>query len=145
MAFFSLADRGAGTIEIAVAVVIDSCGRMLAVRKRGTRHFIQPGGKIDEGETASAALTRELHEEIGWTVDEMALAKLGHTLAEASNEPGMVIRATLFALDEGQPLHPSAEIEQAMWLTRSDSDRKDLSTLTRRLLMAYAPSQSAVA
>lgn len=53
------------TIRIAAALLIDPQGRTLLVRKRGTRAFMQPGGKIDAGETAVAALVRELHEELG--------------------------------------------------------------------------------
>ena len=40
-------------------------GRSLLVRKRGSTIFMQPGGKIESGESALDALTRELREEIG--------------------------------------------------------------------------------
>ena len=38
-------------IRIAAALLIDPQGRTLLVRKRGTGAFMQPGGKIDAGET----------------------------------------------------------------------------------------------
>ena len=52
-------------IRIAAAVVTDMAGRSLLVRKRGSTIFMQPGGKIESGESALDALTRELREEIG--------------------------------------------------------------------------------
>ena len=53
------------TITIAAAVILDERNRMLLVRKRGSAFFMQPGGKIESGESALAALTRELREELG--------------------------------------------------------------------------------
>lgn len=39
-----------GGIHIASALIVGPDGRTLLVRKRGTRAFQQPGGKIDPGE-----------------------------------------------------------------------------------------------
>ena len=48
------------TIHIVCAVILDSAGKMLLVRKRGTQIFIQPGGKLNPGETSTEALRRTL-------------------------------------------------------------------------------------
>ncbi len=37
-------------ICIASAIITDEYGRCLLVRKRGTTHFIQPGGKMEPDE-----------------------------------------------------------------------------------------------
>jgi|GEM_PF-4568666 len=55
-------------LKLAVAVIRDDQDRMLVVRKSGTKAFMQPGGKIDTGETAPQALSRELEEELGLRV-----------------------------------------------------------------------------
>jgi 8-oxo-dGTP pyrophosphatase MutT (NUDIX family) len=47
-------------IRTAAAVIDDGAGNVLLVRKAGTRAFMQPGGKIDAGESAVDALVREL-------------------------------------------------------------------------------------
>ena len=48
------------TIRISAALMDDDAGRLLLVRKAGTRWFMQPGGKVEPGETALSALEREL-------------------------------------------------------------------------------------
>jgi 8-oxo-dGTP diphosphatase len=53
------------TIEIVAALIRDSAGRVLLVRKRGTTAFMQPGGKRDSGEDDITALAREVDEELG--------------------------------------------------------------------------------
>ncbi|KAB2897185.1 MAG: NUDIX domain-containing protein, partial [Dokdonella sp.] len=50
-------------IRTVAAVIADDAGRVLLVRKRGSRIFIQPGGKPVAGEDALATLARELAEE----------------------------------------------------------------------------------
>ena len=52
------------TIRIAAAIILDSDGRVLLVRKRGSAFFMQPGGKHEPGESDLDALRRELREEL---------------------------------------------------------------------------------
>ena len=46
------------TIRIVAAIIQDDNGRVLLVPKKGTRAFIQPGGKIHEGESHIETLER---------------------------------------------------------------------------------------
>jgi 8-oxo-dGTP pyrophosphatase MutT (NUDIX family) len=73
-------------IRIAAAVISDRLGRILLVRKRDTRFFMQPGGKVDAAETPMMALIRELREELGCRV--VTAAPWGVFSAPAANEPG---------------------------------------------------------
>lgn len=56
-------------LEVAVGVLQDSDGRVLLAQRRKGVHLEHlwefPGGKLEPGETAHAALTRELNEELG--------------------------------------------------------------------------------
>lgn len=47
-----------------VTAVIFRSGKVLLVKHRGQRHFSLPGGGIKIGESALAAIARELHKEL---------------------------------------------------------------------------------
>ncbi len=59
---------------VVAAALVDASGRVLMQRRpAGKAHaglWELPGGKVETGETAAAALARELHEELGIMVDE---------------------------------------------------------------------------
>ena len=61
-------------VEVAAGVLCDSSGRVLIAERVGGGPFQGlwefPGGKIDAGETAPQALSRELAEELGIEVTE---------------------------------------------------------------------------
>ena len=63
-------------IIIAAAIITDSQGRCLLVRKRGTEYFMQPGGKPEIGETPHAALIREPEEELNFSVSQEGLGRV---------------------------------------------------------------------
>lgn len=60
-------------VNVAVAILIRADGRvLLAQRPRGkvyAGYWEFPGGKVEPGETAEAALVREIHEELGVAVE----------------------------------------------------------------------------
>ncbi|TKV77063.1 NUDIX domain-containing protein [Rhizobium sp. AU243] len=107
-------------IVIAAAVLLNERRQMLVVRKRGTTQFMQPGGKIDPGETPEQALHRELAEEIGLTLPENAARYEGVFREEAANETGTDVVAHTFIARLQTEVAPQAEIEEVRWL---DLDR----------------------
>jgi 8-oxo-dGTP diphosphatase len=121
----------ANVLKIAAAVVSDPDGRLLLVRKHNTSFFMQPGGKIDAGETALRALCRELKEELGLQVNEDQLIPLGVHSAPAANEPDMVLEAHLFSLVIDEPVEAAAEIAEARWVTREEAWQLPLAPLTK--------------
>jgi 8-oxo-dGTP pyrophosphatase MutT (NUDIX family) len=123
------------TIRIAAALLIDPQGRTLLVRKRGTQAFMQPGGKIDAGETPVAALVRELHEELGLRIDPAQAIPLGRFSAPAANEPGHEVQAELFRVDSAEAVVPAAEIEEVVWLAADQAPALELAPLTRDLIL----------
>ena len=115
-------------ILIAAAILINEKRQMLVVRKRGTTQFMQPGGKIDPGETPEQALHRELAEEIGLTLPENAARYEGVFREEAANEPGADVVAHAFTARLHAEVTPQAEIEEVRWL---DLDRNPGVTIAR--------------
>jgi len=123
------------TLRIAAALLIDPQGRTLLVRKRGTVAFMQPGGKIDAGESPVEALVRELHEELGLRIDPAQAIHLGQFSAPAANEPGYQVQAELFRVDSAEAVTPAAEIEEVVWLAANQAPALELAPLTRDLIL----------
>jgi DNA polymerase III epsilon subunit-like protein/8-oxo-dGTP pyrophosphatase MutT (NUDIX family) len=132
-------------LRVAAGIITDQAGRTLLVRKRGTTAFMQAGGKIEQGESALDALSRELREEIGHELDLDRTEYLGSFRAIAANEPDTVIRAEVFALAVSQDFAPSGEIEELLWLESGDVSGIDLAPLTRdTILPLWAERRSAL-
>lgn len=103
-------------LHIVIACLYDRNGRVLVVRKRGTRYFMLPGGKVEGAETPLATLARELHEELGMHIEAEAFDGLGEFEAPAANEPGHWVMAKAFIAPLQQTVEPLAEIEELAWL-----------------------------
>jgi 8-oxo-dGTP diphosphatase len=103
-------------ISVVAALIRDSDGRVLLVRKRGTAAFMQPGGKRAAGESDVAALSREIVEELGCCVDQRTARALGTFECPAANEPGFKVRAAVYAVDVEGAVTPQAEIDETIWV-----------------------------
>ena len=125
------------TIRIAAALLIGSDGQTLLVRKRGTKAFMQPGGKIDAGEQPADALARELHEELNLRIEPGAAVYLGKFSAPAVNEPGFTVEAELFQVQIDEPVSPAAEIEEVRWIDPAGDGGLVLAPLTRDLILPF--------
>lgn len=118
----SEAPRATTVLRLAAAIVTDPAGRALLVRKRGTERFMQPGGKVEPGESAVETLTRELREELGLELDPEKAEYLGIFRAEAANEPDTLVSAAVFALVTEQEVAAQAEIDEIRWIDSADVD-----------------------
>lgn len=122
-------------LRVAAAIITDPDGRTLLVRKHGSSSFMQAGGKIERGESAVDALSRELLEEINLELDLGATEYLGSFRAEAANEPDTVIRAEVFALTTSLQFSASGEIEELLWIDSDEPDGVELAPLTRETIL----------
>lgn len=122
-------------LRIAAAVVTDPAGRSLLVRKGGSAVFMQPGGKIESGESALDALTRELREELGIVVDPAETEYIGSYRAIAANEINTVVRAEVFFLVTSEVPVAGAEIEELLWVERIDEIAVEVAPLSRDSLL----------
>ena len=120
-------------LRLSAVLVSDDAGRILLVRKRGTSRFMQPGGKLEPGETFAEAAAREMGEELGVEVAPELLRDEGRWYGRAANEENTFIDAGLFGwtLPAGSPQPAAAaEIEELLWIDpAAAAERADLSPL----------------
>ncbi|HHG1352095.1 TPA: NUDIX domain-containing protein [Klebsiella pneumoniae] len=123
-------------IIIAAAIITDSQGRCLLVRKRGTEYFMQPGGKPEIGETPHAALIRELEEELNFSVSPEELVQVGRFTDAAANEPGHLVSADVFLIATNRvSFTPTMEIEEVIWFRPGQDGHIKLAPLTENHLL----------
>ena len=113
---------------VGAAIVYD--GRVLAARRTPPRTGWElPGGKVEPGETAEAAVVREMAEELACTVEVT-----GWLLGESAVRDGLVLRVALARLVAGEPL-PS-EHDVVRWLGPDQLDDVDWLAADRPFLPA---------
>lgn len=117
-------------IHIAAALIIRPDGQTLLCRKANTATFMQPGGKLEPGETAAVALIRELEEELGLVLAESDLTLLGRFEAVAANEPESRVAADCFLVETGAPVAAAREIAELVWIDPLAPPRIPLAPLT---------------
>lgn len=122
------------TISIAAAVIIDDLGRTLLVRKKGTKAFMQPGGKIEVGETALQSLHREIKEELGTSISKARY--VGSFSALAVNEPNHQVVAEVFAIELETEPEIGAEIAEMHWVDFACSVSREIAPLSIQLMKA---------
>ena len=123
-------------IAVVAALLTGPDGRALMVRKRGTERFMQPGGKLEEGEEPLDGLRRELREELGLDLPRERFEELGAFTADAANEPGHELLALVWRArlaDEGFGV--AAEIDEARWIDPHDPGDVPLAPLSEHVLL----------
>ncbi len=118
-------------VHVSAVVLRNSRGELLLVRKRGTKMWMNPGGKPLSGESARECAIREITEELGLELDADRLVFLGEFEAPAANEPGFRVAANVFVWPDPVPedTGPHAEISEVRWNDMSDLSDETLSPL----------------
>jgi len=132
-------------IRVSAVLAVDDAGRLLLVRKRGTSVWMQPGGKPEPGETPAQTLARELHEELGATIDPAALEPLGTFTTDAANEADTTLIADVFRATIQGPLRAAAEIEEVRWMLPREFATEPVAPLITQHILALMPAEGALA
>ncbi len=99
-------------LRVAAAAVIENERLLLVSKTAAPRVFYLPGGKPDDGETATDCVRRELREELGTQPTSLEFLETVHAVAALEEVP-MAMDVFLATLD-GAPA-PAAEIASVAW------------------------------
>lgn len=111
--------------KVSGIIIVDR--KLLFTRAKDKDFFIDPGGKIEDGETAEQALVRELKEELSIDVDESTLEPFGNFEGE---DPGKRVHMQVFLVKEWRgDIKPAAEIAELRWVTLANPNGVTLGTI----------------
>jgi ADP-ribose pyrophosphatase YjhB (NUDIX family) len=113
----------ANSIVVAVtAFVQDDSGRVLMIRRTDNNRYSIPGGGQEIGETISQAVTREVREETGVSVEATGLIGIytdpAHVIAYADGEVRQEFSICFRARATGGQLRTSSESSEVHWIER---------------------------
>jgi 8-oxo-dGTP diphosphatase len=119
-----------------VAIVRDDEGRILLTKRAIPPYlgkWVMPGGKIDPGEPITAALIREVKEEVGLDVHVERLVDIFEVTPSAEHRDHYVILYYL-ASPRGGRLVFNEEISEVTWADRNTLSNLEITEGTRHIL-----------
>ncbi len=122
-------------IHKAAGVIIQN-RKILALRTRGKQSFVNPGGKLEPGETSKQALVRELREELQIQVREENLVAYGTYYSQAAYDPEKSLQLDAFIVKvwSGE-LRPDNEIDEMQWINSSLPDGMKIASIMEHDLL----------
>lgn len=100
---------------------------------------MQPGGKLEPGESPHQAIQREIEEELGVIFSPEELTPAGIWEGLAANEPDTGLIAHLFLGKLNATPTPQAELEELLWISPQDAlERTDIAPLLREHVLPEA-------
>jgi len=98
--------------------------KILSTRSKGKTKFYIPGGKREQGENDTAALIREIKEELTVDLIPATINFFGNFQAQAdSHAEGIQVLMQCYTADYRGTIAAAAEIAEVAWLTNSDRDK----------------------
>lgn len=121
------------------ALIVGPSGRLLLIRthKWGDRWGV-PGGKVDLGETLLAAVQREVREETGLALTDVAWAPTHEAVDHPQfHRPAHFVLLNFIARAAGEEVTLNDEAQDHVWLTAEAALAMDLNAPTRALVEHY--------
>ena len=124
------------TIHVVAAVITDGARLLLTQRPPDGPHALMwefPGGKLEPGEDASRALTREIAEELGVAATpHEVLGTSGYTYPHGLRVEIEFVRCTLAS----HAFTPNEEVHALRWLTPAEVDLREVLAADRDFLVS---------
>jgi len=124
-------------ITAVVAVVKDTDGRVLLTKRAIAPYlgkWVMPGGKIDRGELITAALKREVLEEVGLDIHVEGLVDIYEIIPTNEHSEHFVILYYLATPGTGDLALNNDEVADVVWADRDTVSTLDISDGTRHIL-----------
>ncbi|URL01633.1 NUDIX domain-containing protein [Avibacterium sp. 20-126] len=103
--------------------------QVLMARSKGKEKFYLPGGKREQGETDQQALLREIKEELGITLIESSLERIGEFSAKADGKNSdCIVTLRCYKADFIGDYRPESEIAELAWLDYQSKEKCSLAT-----------------
>jgi ADP-ribose pyrophosphatase YjhB (NUDIX family) len=121
------------------ALIVGPSGRLLLIRthKWGDRWGV-PGGKVDLGETLLAAVHREVREETGLALADVAWAPTHEAVDHPQfHRSAHFVLLNFVARALGEEVALNDEAQDHAWVSAEDALRMDLNAPTRALVEHY--------
>ncbi|WP_299006133.1 8-oxo-dGTP diphosphatase MutT [uncultured Shewanella sp.] len=106
-------------IHVAVGVIVNEAQQILIAKRHAHLHqggkWEFPGGKVEQGETVTQALSRELKEEIGINIKEtQALMEISH------NYPDKQVKLDIHWVKDFEGIATGLEAQEIIWVDKSE-------------------------
>jgi 8-oxo-dGTP diphosphatase len=108
---------------------------VLLVHQRHTRQWALPGGLLRRGEGAPEGLRREVHEELGLTLDEAQSAHAVGVIVDPQSRRVDVLFAVTLSADAPTPVASHVEVAEVRWC--SADDLPGITAITAQVLAEY--------
>lgn len=126
----------------ALAVVKNN--RLLVVKPRNSQLLLMPGGKPKEGESAIAALKREIMEELGCGIDGNSISFLGTFEDVAAGHANTKVSIDLYTGTLAGEPKPSSEIEELKWVSAKDALNPFLTPILKKQILPFLVGKGAL-
>lgn len=102
--------------SLGVGVVVIKDKRLLVIKDRILQQFKLPGGYIDDNESISKAVVREVYEETGVRVEFESIVSMGHSYPAQFGQSSLYVVCQAKALSSEIEIFDTEEIIEARWM-----------------------------